>query len=110
MKTMQARYPGRCMRTGAAINPGDNILWHGKGKAELASPSITIDHNLELARSIDPELAAADHESAIAAGRYLAQSMRRSVSHVWRSNDGREYYKNKSGRCEDAPCCGCCNA
>lgn len=22
--------------------------------------------------------------------------------------DGREFYRNKAGRCEDAPCCGCC--
>lgn len=21
---------------------------------------------------------------------------------------GREFYRNKRGRCEDAPCCGCC--
>lgn len=21
---------------------------------------------------------------------------------------GREFYRNKAGRCEDAPCCGCC--
>ena len=31
------------------------------------------------------------------------------VSHVWTSG-GREYYRNKAGRCEDAPCCGCCTA
>jgi hypothetical protein len=37
MKTMQAKYPGRCIRTGAAIKPGDNILWHGKGRSELVS-------------------------------------------------------------------------
>jgi hypothetical protein len=23
--------------------------------------------------------------------------------------NGQEYYQNRSGRCEDAPCCGCCN-
>ena len=23
-------------------------------------------------------------------------------------NDGQEFYRNKAGRCEDAPCCGCC--
>ena len=32
------------------------------------------------------------------------------VSHVWTSASGREYYRNKAGRCEDAPCCGCCTA
>jgi hypothetical protein len=30
------------------------------------------------------------------------------VSHIWKV-DGREYYRNRGGRCEDAPCCGCCN-
>ena len=23
--------------------------------------------------------------------------------------EGRDYYQNARGRCEDAPCCGCCN-
>lgn len=108
MKTITARYPGRCARTGAPINPGDLISW-SKGRAELLSHAEPVDHDLELARSIDPELAATDPEGASAAGRYLAQSMRRGVSDIW-SAGGREFYRNKRGRCEDAPCCGCCNA
>lgn len=62
-----------------------------------------------LVADLDPELAQADPEAAAAAGRYLAQSMRRGVSDVWRTG-GREFYRNRRGRCEDAPCCGCCNA
>lgn len=58
---------------------------------------------------LDPELVQADPEAAAAAGRYLAQSMRRGVSDVWRTG-GKEFYRNRRGRCEDAPCCGCCNA
>lgn len=85
MKTITAKYPGRCIRTGASIQPGDAIIWHGRGRAELAAS--------------DPE----------AAGRYLARSLARSVSDVWYIG-GREYYRNKRGLCEDAPCCGCCNA
>ena len=64
---------------------------------------------LALVADLDPELAQADPEAAAAAGRYLAQSMRRGVSDVWRTG-GREMYRNRRGRCEDAPCCGCCNA
>jgi len=30
------------------------------------------------------------------------------VSHVIDFGDGKQYYRNKAGRCEDAPCCGCC--
>ena len=68
-----------------------------------------IDHAAELAAELDPELAASDPEAAASAGRYLRRSMQRSISHTWNSS-GREYYRNKAGRCEDAPCCGCCNA
>jgi hypothetical protein len=96
MKTMQAKYPGRCIRTGAAIKPGDSILWHGRGRAELAAVA-----------ELDPELAASDPDAAIHAGQYLASAMSRGVSDIW-STGGREYYRNKAGRCEDAPCCGCC--
>jgi hypothetical protein len=31
----------------------------------------------------------------------------RYVSHIYNIG-GQEYYRNKRGRCEDAPCCGCC--
>ena len=30
-----------------------------------------------------------------------------AVSHVFNIG-GQEFYRNKRGRCEDAPCCGCC--
>lgn len=120
MKTMIARYPGKCSRTGARINPGDTIVWQGKGKAYLSDliPAVdpdaayvqTLDPDASYARSLDPELADSDPDAAAAAGRYLRQSMERGVSDIWRSSTGREYYRNRRGLCEDAPCCGCCNA
>jgi len=33
----------------------------------------------------------------------------RYVSNYTQFSDGTEYYVNKKGRCEDAPCCGCCS-
>lgn len=101
MKTITARYPGRCARTGAPINPGDLISW-SKGRAELAEPDAGI------VAELDPELAATDPDAAAAAGRYLARAMRRGVSDIYQTG-GRELYRNRRGRCEDAPCCGCCN-
>jgi hypothetical protein len=109
MKTMQARYPGKCSRTGARINPGDTIVYAGKGRAYLSDLLPAVDPDLSLARSIDPELADADPEAASHAGRYLRASMARGVSDIWNSG-GREFYRNRRGLCEDAPCCGCCNA
>jgi hypothetical protein len=109
MKTMTARYPGKCSRTGAPIRPGDLIVFLGKGRAYLSDLIPAVDPDLSLARSIDPELAESDPDAAAHAGRYLRQSLERGVSHVWNSG-GREFYRNRRGRCEDAPCCGCCNA
>lgn len=108
MRTMIAKFPGRCARTGAPINPGDLIVWAGRGKSYLSDPVPPSNPDLELARSIDPELAESDPESAAYAGRYLRRSLETGVSHVWTSG-GREFYRNRRGRCEDAPCCGCCN-
>jgi hypothetical protein len=31
------------------------------------------------------------------------------VSNVYRFAGGAVIYRNKAGRCEDAPCCGCCS-
>lgn len=39
MKTMTAKYPGVCKRTGAKIHVGDQINYFGRGHAELVQPS-----------------------------------------------------------------------
>jgi len=104
---MTARYPGKCSRTGAPIRPGDLIVYAGRGRAYLSDLIPAVDPDLALARSIDPELADSDPEAAAAAGRYLRASMARGVSDIWASG-GREFYRNRKGLCEDAPCCGCC--
>ena len=113
-----ARFPGLCARTGAHIHPGDSIASAGRGRyylvARAAAPADVdapaSDPDLALAQSIDPELAQSDPDAATAAGRYLRQSLARGVSHVWRTPYGKEFYRNRRGLCEDAPCCGCCNA
>ena len=80
LKTMRAKYPGKCSRSGAGINPGDFIIYNtATKKAEL-----------------EPD---ADRMT------YTTNSPR--VSDVFNFS-GREFYRNKKGRCEDAPCCGCC--
>ena len=107
-----ARFPGTCARTGAPIRPGDTVASIGRSRYALiqrADPADTVDPDLAYAAALDPELAAAEPDAAAAAGRYLRTSMRRGVSDVWTSG-GREYFRNRRGLCEDAPCCGCCNA
>jgi len=91
IKTMNARYAGRDAITGASIRPGDQIQYDTATKrAWLAEPGDLSDLG--------------DEQQA--ASRYNPTW----VSHVWTSASGREYYRNKAGRCEDAPCCGCCTA
>ena len=90
IKTINARYAGFDSRTGASIRPGDEIQYcTDTRRAWLAEPGDMADLG--------------DEQQA--ASRYNPSW----VSHVWTSG-GREYYRNKQGRCEDAPCCGCCNA
>jgi len=111
-----ARFPGRCALTGAPIAIGDVIRSVGRGRYALVSraarpePVDPVDADIELAESIDPGIGADDPEAAAAAGRYLRAAMSRGVSDIWRTPSGREYYRNRRGLCEDAPCCGCCNA
>jgi len=118
MARMTARYSGICRKTGARIAPGDTIDYDRRTRSTVlvtrcnpdgdAPTDYPVDPDLALAQSIDPELAQSDPESAAAAGRYLRQSMARGLSSIWTSG-GREFYRNRAGRCEDAPCCGCCN-
>ena len=87
-KTMIAKYRGTCALTGAPINPGD---------------SITYDTVARRAYFTEPGDCAVDTD-------YLAARTRTPKeyrSHVFNFS-GKEYYRNKNGRCEDAPCCGCC--
>ena len=82
-KTMLAKYRGRCALSGAPIYPGDQITYDtATKKAFLCEPG---DCNVT--------------------GAYLGQKKR--ISDVF-SIGGHEYYRNKQGRCIDAPCCGCC--
>lgn len=84
MKTMTARYPGTCAHTGAPIYPGDTIDYHGRGRSILRTRASARDLDSPEIRPTD--IGVTDH---IVIG-------------------GQSYYRNKRGRCEDAPCCGCC--
>ena len=87
-KTMIAKYPGRCALTGIPINPGDEIIYDTVAKrAYFTEPGdCAVDTDYLAARTRTPK---------------------EYRSHVFNFS-GKEYYQNKQGRCEDAPCCGCC--
>lgn len=83
LKSMIAKYPGKCAISGVQINRGDSITYcTDTRKAYLTEPG---DCQID----IKPDQ-----------GRY--------ISDVYRFSSGAVVYQNKKGRCIDAPCCGCC--
>ena len=76
---MIARFPGKCARTGRVIKPGDVITFTSARK---------------------PVLVQQQHNGG-------ADNVTPYTSDVIAFGD-RTFYRNRNGRCEDAPCCGCC--
>ena len=71
LKTMRAKYPGKCSRSGARINPGDYIIVNTASRTAALQP---------------------DADTITFYGEHGPQ----------------HFTRNRRGRCEDAPCCGCC--
>jgi len=59
MKTMTAKFPGYCARTGARILPGDTIDYHGKGRSILRARASTPTDAGADRPEIDPQLESA---------------------------------------------------
>lgn len=57
--------------------------------------------NADAARALVASAPAQSHNRSSRARRY--------GSNYARFSSGAEVYTNKRGRCEDAPCCGCCS-
>jgi hypothetical protein len=91
MVIMQARFSSQSA-TGSRINAGDSIVYDKTTRQAW------------LVRDLDPDL---DLDTALAvARRMLADSGHTVSTHI--RIGGRDYYRNRRGKCEDAPCCGCC--
>lgn len=80
-RTMTARYRGTCLTCSGTILPGDDIVYAGR--------SLTY-HTGECAEQRDPDATPAPRRSRSTGRRYYGAGPR------------------ARGRCEDAPCCGCC--
>lgn len=91
MRHMTARFASKSA-TGSRIRAGDPIVYDAATRQAW------------LVRDLDPDL---DPDTALSvARRMLADSAQRVSDHI--RIGGRDYYRNRRGRCEDAPCCGCC--
>lgn len=80
-KRMLAKYHGRDAHTGAQINPGDEIIFDTATRQAWHTDE---DYDYTPLPTVRPY-----QSDVLIIG-------------------GVEYFRNKRGRCIDAPCCGCC--
>jgi hypothetical protein len=102
MKTMTAKYPGTCRLCGEPIAAGHTINYYGRGCVEHAACRQVDDEEAEEYGGEDE--AAGLEPGTLASDRRLA----RQGLTVVRTSSGAVWTQNSRGRCEDAPCCGCC--
>ena len=119
MKTMLAKFPGTCKVCNDPIRKGDAINFFGRGHAEHAgclksqNPADPQEDRLEqedleraaVAKGFPEENDDSPRPNQLRGDR---ESARRGVS-VTRFSSGAVVTRNARGRCEDAPCCGCCD-
>jgi hypothetical protein len=96
MKTMTAKFRGTCAACSGPIVAGTQINFYGRGRAEHVG--------CEEPTGADEDDRAGFEPGTLATDRALA---RRGVT-VVRFSSGASMTQNSRGRCEDAPCCGCC--
>jgi len=80
IKTMLAKYRGTCADSGVAISVGDEIQY-----CTVTRRAWLTEHG--------------DCRTSTDNGKYISDVIRIGKN---------EFYRNKQGRCIDAPCCGCC--
>jgi len=116
-RTITAKYPGICRRCNGPIAIGDQIRYGGAGRSYHFASSC----NGTAAPALTPaEVQQVETADGAPAGEYSAMTIsygstpiarvrgpRRSF--YSRFSSGAEVFTNARGRCEDAPCCGCCS-
>lgn len=97
---MDLRYAGTCKVCGKRIPAGETAYWD--------APTRTVTcYDLSCAEA-DGLTTRECHGPAGWVTERLPQRVGAGVV-VTRLNSGATTFRNARGRCEDAPCCGCCN-
>ena len=120
-KFMNSRFPGVCAETGESFPTGTRIAWDSENKLSFNSKCPLVKAAREQiyickdGRDVsDPATESSCLESAIDKFLRTEEPHRQEYGNKRQSNHysfsgGGEAYVNKRGRCEDAPCCGCCS-
>lgn len=102
---MELRYAGMCKVCAVSIPKGTRAYWDAAAKAVTCS-------GIECAKA-DGLTERVWHGSPVSGG-YVDQLRATRIGSPAPSSDpfaqtrSRGYYGRDAGRCEDAPCCGCC--
>lgn len=98
-----ARYPGVCCACGEKTKRGERVFFHGHGRIECL---VCHEETLKAGQNGGDEDESAGFEpGTLSNDRRLS---RQGLS-VTRFAGGGVVTRNSRGRCEDAPCCGCCS-
>jgi len=93
-RTITARYDGTCRRCGETFAAGTKIRHGGRGRS------------YHLAADCDGADGADDGRDGVLYDRGYGAPVR--VHTYYSPASGFSGVRNARGRCEDAPCCGCC--
>jgi hypothetical protein len=105
MRFILAKFNGRCCDCGGAIKKGDSIGIVCKGSVSCAACSGLRVSGTDSEHQEGDDRAFPPSAAVLASDRALA---RRGL-YVTRFSSGHVMTQNARGRCEDAPCCGCCS-
>lgn len=107
---MQNKYKGSCHCCGKYV-PARKGTLEKSGRKWLVYCA-ACNESLDGPMSPDRALELANGDENQAAGIYAASQSAGSQYQSWGAyfpSTGSYIYQNKAGRCEDAPCCGCCS-
>lgn len=104
---MALRYPGHCKVCGAAIAKGDTAFWDAGRKTVTCQRLDCCD--ADGLATIKPLTGPWDTRTdlRVRAEHRIGEPAPYVIA--TRFNSGATVYQNSRGRCEDAPCCGCCS-
>ena len=107
-KTITAKYAGICRRCNGPIAIGQKIRYGGPGRSYHLKAECPAGTDTDAGEIDTAAIAIAD--GADPADPAYAPIRRRQYGSTYtRLSSGAEIYTNRRGRCEDAPCCGCCS-
>lgn len=91
--TITAKFDSTCTQCAKRVHKGQSVEWT-RGARGVYHTNCTPDTS---------------YKAELDTARETYRASRRPSSNYARFSSGAEIFSNARGRCEDAPCCGCCS-